>query len=184
MMLAPPGYQHADQVDVQEPGRRSRDLADGGLAGRHREVLQGTAKVHPGACGQNLAGQCLRRFLPWAEQQIQGSMRAVLHGWRHGRASSIVVMLVPGLGSMRTVCVTAVPVSWTFTGPGGPASATTRTIGSGADGGRERRRRRRTTSAPPAAAGTAAASKMTSAPGVFDDTGLTWNDCFMPGAAA
>src|SRR6266851_85603 len=148
MMFAPPGGQHADHVDVQEPGRRVCDLADGGLAGGLGEVLQSTVKVHPRARRQHLLGQCLRGLLVWAEQQIQGGGPAVLVGWRHGPASSIVVMLVPGLGLMRTVCVTPVPVSWTLTEAGGPVSVATCTVGAGACG-RERRRRRRTASRRP-----------------------------------
>lgn len=70
-MCAPSGHEQAYQVDIQEPGGLSRGLADGGFAGRLREVLQGAAKA-PAACRQNLVGQCPGGVLARAEQQIQG----------------------------------------------------------------------------------------------------------------
>src|SRR5215469_5331845 len=183
MMLAPPRGQHADHVDVQEPGRRRGDLADCGLAGGLRDVLQSTVKVHPGGRRQQRLGQRLRSLLLWAEKQIQCSGLAALQGWRHGPASSIVVMLVPGLGSMRTVCVTPVPVSWTLTEAGGPVSVATCTVGAAACGC-ERSRRRRTAIKRPAATGTAAASKMSRAPVPFEATASTLNECVTAGAGA
>lgn len=95
-------------------------------------------------------------------------------------------MLVPGLGSMRTVCVASVPVLWTLTRPGGPVSGTARTFAAGVDGGCERSRRRRNTivAAAAAAARITAASKMTHTRAAFGGTGLTWNDYRASGAAA
>ena len=95
-------------------------------------------------------------------------------------------MLVPGLGSMRTVCVASVPVLWTLTRPGGPVSGTARTFaaGAGAGGGCERSHRRRNTIVAAAAARITAASKMTHTPAAFGGTGLTWNDRRTSGAAA
>ena len=85
-------------------------------------------------------------------------------------------MLVPRLGCICTVCVMAVPVLWTLTEPGGPASGTTRTTGGGPGDGRERSCQRRTANERPAAARIAAASKMNRAPAPCDVTGFTWND--------
>jgi hypothetical protein len=108
-MLAPSANQHADQVNVQEAGCCRRELTDRGVVGSLREVPQGEAKVHLGGRRQNLMGQSLRAFAARAQQEVQSGVRIVLHGVRHGRASSIVVMLVPRLGWMCTVCVIEVP---------------------------------------------------------------------------
>ena len=53
MMFPPPGDQHVTQPDVQQPGGRSGDLADGGGAGLRREVRQGAAQAPVGVRGHD-----------------------------------------------------------------------------------------------------------------------------------
>ena len=96
----------------------------------------------------------------------------------------MVVMLVPGLDSMRTVRVAVGPVFSTSTWPGGPGSGTARTLGARTSARRERSRRRRTPAATPAAVMTAPASRKTSGPVQVDEAGSTWNDRVSVGAAA
>jgi hypothetical protein len=54
-MLAPPRIKHVEQVEIQKPGRRGRDLSDGGPSRRLWEPLQVVAEAQIGACGQDLA---------------------------------------------------------------------------------------------------------------------------------
>src|SRR5262249_17307271 len=158
----------------QESNRRRRDLADGGLAGSARQVLEGLAKVSIGVCRQNLASQCLGSVVARAEQQVHGGVRvvrrrfhggvrAVLRRGCHGRPSSVGVLLTRELDSIRPVCVTAVPMLRTLTWPGGPASGTARTLGACTSGRCERSRRRRIAAVRPAAASSAAVSKISCA---------------------
>src|SRR5215472_11458229 len=128
MMFLPPRHQETDQVDIQQPLGRVGGLADGCLAERGRDVLQGAAQV-PGGAGRQELGYHPGAVRARGEQQIQDSLRWVSRGWRHGLASLIFVMLAPGLDSMRTVCVTPVPVFCTPTRAGGPGTGAARTVG-------------------------------------------------------
>jgi dihydroxyacetone kinase len=85
-MLAPSGDEHIDQVDVQQSGRRGRDLADSRVAGGLRQAFQGAVKVlwvgRFDPIGYGVLGVC---FL--AEQQSQGSTGNRDSG-RHGRGAA------------------------------------------------------------------------------------------------
>jgi len=119
-MFLPPRHQETDQIDIKQALGRVGGLADSCLAERGRDVLQGATQVFGGRPQAVLAR---------GDQQIQGGLRGVLRGRCHGLASLIVVLLAPGLGSMRTVCVTPAPVFWTLTRAGGPGTAAARRLG-------------------------------------------------------
>jgi len=123
-MFLPPRHQQTDQIDIKQTLGRVGGLADSCLAERGRDVLQSVTQVFGGA-GQHRPEAVLTR----GGQQIQNGLRGVLRGRRHGLASLIVVMLAPGLDSMRTVCVTPAPVFWTLTRAGGPGTGAARTLG-------------------------------------------------------
>src|SRR5215472_18892004 len=101
MMFLPPRHQETDQVDIQQPLGRVGGLADGCLAERGRNVLQGAAQALGGAGRQEL-GYPPEGVLARGGQQIQDGLRWVSRGWGPGLASLIFVMLAPGLDSMRT----------------------------------------------------------------------------------
>src|SRR5207253_2855866 len=104
-----------------------RRLLHGGLPGHLREMRQGAAKILVAAGDEDLARQGFGGVCARAEQQIQDGGRTALSGGRHGRPSLIVVVMVPGWGSRRTVWVGSGPVSWTFTTSGQAVSGTART---------------------------------------------------------
>src|SRR5689334_11702740 len=174
-VLAPAGHEDLHQVDLQQPDRHYRRLADGGFPSHPRQPLEGSG--HGPARGHDVPGQRLMGVLGRAEEQIGGGDHAIRPRGRHTPISSSVVMMAAGRGSRRTTYVSGrktswespsweAPsaalawevISWRFTGLGGPISGTARTSAGGAAGGRfrGRLRSRRAVRAPAAAMATAA----------------------------
>ena len=78
MDIAPPGHQQPDQVDIQQPGGRLADLADGGLAGHRGQVRQGVAELAGAPGGQDFASQRLGRVAAGVEQEVKNGLRVGL----------------------------------------------------------------------------------------------------------
>src|SRR2546429_9414675 len=89
-------------------------------------MRQGAVKILVTAGDEDLARQGFGGVCARAEQQIQGGGRTALSRGRHGRPSLIVVVILPGWGSRRTVWVGSRPVSRTFTASTRKVSVTAR----------------------------------------------------------